>query len=587
MIAFQEKNDGWQIDLTAYGMTFNEFSDYFTKLSQKNYSFPVSLDLDDELSENLDLVDLENISQYKVRIEGYLIVDNEFYETYLLIGEVVGATVEVSFFYGDELLAVFDKKLNQLPFPIVDTSSVGLDAYSELQLSKEWPTATHNFPKVYRPQLREDENYNDFLGFTNNRNGGAFLSNSLDATGDPRIARNYNVVCPMPYLLEILKVGFATEGKQIRGEFVEDAMVRKTVIVPQKFFEYYTDPIQRAYWKFNKTSTQTFTDDQILNTHTRTQTPSANGTYTLNMKVNIPKGILTYFKLTVTYGATEVYSAKAKSEAITIDKLLKINVANDDFSNIVVTLVTSNIQLGLSDYNSFTYDYKEGKLNVAPDVYSLTDIMPDMLFRTFYNAIKEFYNLDVNVVQNAVYFNYLDKSIQRLTYEDHTDYQIERPTRRLSENNLFKISYPDGEEILINKDGLTYSDTAYTDSETTKINLEVLPLKVSDNEEVTTGVHPDNDNELLIGIYDAGALVKAHAGRDYSLESMYEYNHQNFISFRANAEIVKEKFKAPVSAPFKLKRGVFKYNKLHLIKSLRKRRISEQFWEIETEMESF
>lgn len=592
MIAFQEKNDGWQIDLTAYGMTFNEFSDYFTKISQKNYSFPISLELDDELSEKLNLLDIENVTGFKVRIEGYLIVDNEFYETYMLIKEAEGDKVELSFFYGDEILAVFGQKLKNLPFPIIDTSEIGLNSYSQLQLSKEWPEATHNFPKVYRPQLKERENYNAFLGWVNNRSPAGFFTNEIRSDADGDAVNNFNVVCPMPYLLEILKVGFATEGKQIRGEFIEDALVRKTVIIPQKFFEYYSDPTQRDYWRFSTSPVEELIDGDIRKIHSLTRVPEKNGTYSLEIKLNIPKNFFTYFKLTINYGDDEVLGVIVKNNAIALDRKLDFNVENDIFKPILIRIETSNTVRSIENYNSFKFDFNGGKLNVFPEVYSLADIMPDMLFRTFYNAVKEFYNLDATFVDNAVYLNYLDNSMQKLVYDDHTEYQIKKPTRKLGVNNLFKLTYPDKSQILINKNGVTYNENEYSDSETTTIDFSILPVNVVQNEDVLTGVHPENENELLIGIYDGlqnseALLLKSYSGRDYTIESVYENHHKHFISFRANAEVVKEKFTMSVHEPFNLKKGSFKYNKKHLIKTLVKRRIGKNLWQVDAEMESF
>lgn len=592
MIAFQEKNDGWQIDLTAYGMTFNEFSDYFTKLSQKNYSFPISLDLDDDLSEKLGLLDVDNVTDYKVRIEGYLIVDDYFYETYMLVKEEEGGKVELSFFYGDEILSVFNTRLNQLPFPIIDTSELGLNNYSQLQLSKEWPAATHNFPKVYRPQLKEKENYTAFLGWVNNRSSSGFKNNEITPSPDGDVTNNFNVVCPMPYLLEILKVGFATEGKQIRGEFVDDDLIRKTVIVPQKFLEYYSDPTQREYWQFSTTPVENLIDDEIRKIHTLTRVPEKNGTYSLSIKLNIPKNYFSYFKLTVDYGADEVLNLVVKNNAVILDRLLEFNVENDTFFNITIRIETSNTERSIKDFNMFKFDYNGGRLNVFPEVYSLSDVMPDMLFRTFYNSVKEFYNLDVTFAENAVYLNYFDNSMQRLVYEDHTEFQIKKPLRKLGVNNLFKLTYPDKSQVLVNKDGVTYNEDAYTSSETTNIDFSILPVKVVQNEDVVTGVHPENDNELLIGIYNGlqneqALLLKTYNGTDQSIENIYKNYHRHFITFRANAEIIKEKFMMSVHEPFNLKKGVFKYNKKHLIKSLTKRRLSKELWQVTAEMESF
>ncbi len=592
MIIFQAL-DNWQIDLTNFGLTFNEESDYFGGDISKSYTFPINMDLDDDLARKFGLVDLENISNYKIKINGYLLVDDDFYDAYVAINEVQGSKVELKFFYGKEILPVFDKKLSQLPWPTVDTGG-SLTDYAESQLIKSYPAATHNFPKVYRPEIAQGANYKEFQLFVNHYASSQFLTNNYVVVEGESVPFNRNVMAPMAYIMEILRLGFQSEGLDMRGEFVNDAVFRKVVIIPDKYFDFYSDPAQRSSWSFEFYDSQETVDGKTINIYERTFTPTTEGSYFIKYKLAFPAGIADFFQLKITYGAEVLFFATAEGLPFNLEDVINLNLVDVvSFDDVKVELKLTEQSNTIANLNHFYYDFKGGNLNQFPTEYSLADFMPDITFRTFFNAIKKWANLDVTYYERSVYLNFLDNSIQRLTYDDHTGMQMPLPKRTLNTNNLFKLSYPDKREILVANSGQVYSSDGYTDNEIQTIEIPVLPLEVLENEGVVTGAYPKNGNaDILLGIYNGiidgqPAIVDKVGTRSLSLQNMYDNFYKYFLSFRANSEQYKDTFNAHITKRFNLKNGIFKYNKKHLIKSIRKRRISEQWWQIDQETESF
>ncbi|MGB5821482.1 MAG: hypothetical protein WBG90_18510 [Saonia sp.] len=592
MITFQTL-DGYEIDLTSYGLTFNEESDYFNQGISKNYTFPISIDLDDDVADKLGLVNIDNIADHKIKIPGYLIVENDFFDAYIAINEVLKNKVELKFFYGKETLSLFDKKLSQLPWPIIDTGGSLLN-FAKVQLQKSYPEATHNFPKIYRPEIRGDTNYEKFQLFVNNYTGFSYPSNSLVTENGEQVTYNRNVMAPAPYLLEILRLGFSTEGLELRGKFANDALMQKLVIIPKTFFEFYVDPLQRRFWQFEFPDAQETVGNKTINVYEFTVTPASEGTYLINYKLDFPKGIAQDFNLKITYGSSVLFSVNVQDQALNLDDELVLNLVDTStFEEVKVSLRISEQTNTIAALNSFSFNLKGGTVNEYPQEYSLSSFVPNMNFRTLFNIVKTWLNLEVTYYENSVYINYLDDVIQNLIFEDHSGLEVEGKRRRLDSNNLFRLSYPNGKQVLVAKTGQVYNDTDFTDNEIEKIPFEVQPITVSENESVVTGVFPeDSDAKLLVGIYDGlvndqPILRDALNGNGISLQNIYDRFHKVFLSFRANAELFKDTFEASIHQSFDLKKGIFKYNKKHLIKKIRKRLVNDETWKVDQESESF
>jgi len=589
MIVFQTK-DGFQYDLTGHGLTFNEESPLFSTETKSSFVFPFKAPLDSELAIRLGMVTEENVSSYSRRVNGYLIVDNEFYDAYLNIYEIGEYDMEIRLFYGKEVLEVFNKKLSELPFPIVDTGD-DLNDFSLQSLSRSWPDITHNFPMVYRPDISENSDYGHFNGYMNWRTEdlSIFRTNSNILVEGELVPQNRNVVCPMPYLLEVFKVAFKSAGYEIRGEFVNHPLARKMVYIPKKYFQYYSDPVVRSVYTFNNSS-------NIVNevqTFTRVHVPSKNGTYTLHTRLNFPKGVTKRFSFSVTYNDKTYYGVNVQNEGISIDELLEINVQDDIFTPIQVTLSIDRQQRSIDGYTHFVFDYRDGRVNAFPQRYSLKEVLPDMKFREFYDSIVQWLNLDVVYFENSVYLNFKDNTIQRMVYEDHTYFEDPKKSRGVMNNNLYKLTYPDGKKVLVTSTGQVYDESEYTVSEINPVDFSVMPVKVFQLNGFLTGEWPnDYADSVVLGLYDGlqggqPVLVESVDGFDLSLQSVYDNFHKFWLSFRTNSETYKDKFFMQASNVLDMLKGSFRYNKKHLIKKIRKVRVNEEYWQVNVESESF
>lgn len=592
MILFQ--TDKFQHDLTNRGITFNEKSDYFSDSISKNFSFPFYVYLHEELAEKLGLVNIENVRSYQSKVYGYLIKDREFFDAYISINSVKGNRAELTLFYGEEVLPVFDKNLKQLPFPII-TATGGLPAFAKNQISKEWPAATHNFVKMFRPNLQNEENYTYFEKFVNNYvdNNGTweFPENTIDVIEGEQIPVNRNVMVPMPYLLEIFKVIFASEGKEVRGDFMNDEFNKKIVYIPKHFFEHYYVSQFENYSFSIRTSQETIAG-KTVNVYKRIHTPTSVGSFTLKMKLTMSDLVAKYFKLTVVQNDVILYEAFSENNVVAVNETLDINIVNTSvFDPIVVELRLLAQDTSIAAYNSFTYEFKEGQLNVFPEVYTLADFMPDMNVRDFVNKIKTWFNLKFDYTKNAVYINYLENLTDTLVFDDKRHLQEPEPERIINNNNLFKLKYLDGQEVLVNKNGQTYSDLDYVAAETEEINIDVLPLLVNSNLNTVTAVYPKDEEDLMFTLYNGPVNGEPLAtnqinNRKLSLDHVFLNNWKNWLRFRANSETYKDSFFMQVTEFLSFKKPIFKYNKKHIIKSIQKKRVNKDYWKVDVETET-
>ena len=389
MIVFQTLSH--QIDFSNLPITFNEKNAYFSDHISKSFSFPFTVKITEDLVEKLQMVIVNNVVKYESKIYGTLIKDHVFFDAYLAINNVVEDTVELTLFYGTETLKVFDKNLNQLPFPVVFVTPTLRD-FAKTQLTKSWPDATHNFPKIYRPEIKDEPDYDKFNLFLNNySNNGVtsnFLENSTEVLEGEDVIFNRNVMAPMPYLLEILKTGFKSEGLDISGDFVKDEMARKLVLVPQNYFEQYAQT-EFAQYSFSDFNTQQTIDGNTINVYKRIHLPTQEGSYSISFRLNFSNALAKYFSLTITQGEKTLYSAFSENKEVVLEKNVDINLEPAEvYEDIVVELKLNYQAASISNFNSFTYDFKQGKVNQFPTLYNLADFMPDLTFREFTNRIK-------------------------------------------------------------------------------------------------------------------------------------------------------------------------------------------------------
>lgn len=594
MIIFS--TSAWDWDVTNKGLTLNEASEYFSDKQKKSYSFPINVTIDEEVSEKLGLVNLEGIYQYQSRIYGKLQIDNEFYDAYISIDDIVEDSAELTFFYGKEVLEVFDKNIQDFNYPVVSVTP-DFSTHASIQLIKVWPEATHQFVKVLREDLKTKTNYQYFEGFLNNyvyddvEETWSFPVNTNEDVEGVQTAINRNVMCPMPYLLEILKVAFASEGLQIRGEFVEDAFVKKIIYIPKTFIERFSSS-QYLNYSFSNYTTQETIGSQTINVYKQTHTPLSIGSYSIDIDISMNSVMAKYFKLTVVQDGVTLYEAYSVNTQVNINETVDINILSDTvFYDIEVELRLLQQSESIQEYNNFTYEYKEGSLNIFPNLYTIKNFVPNMKFREFFNIIRTWFNLKVDYEDNAVYLNYLDNHISQVIFKDKTHLQDPKKRRKLNKSNLFKLLYLDKETVLVDKSGQTFNESDYVESETEKIEIDVLPLKVEENYGSITAIYPEEDEDLMFTLWDGKKNGENIAVNDINnqslrLSNIYANYWSNWLRFRTNSEEFSDTFKMHYTEALNIKEGIFKYNKQHLMVTIKKKRISNEEYEVSVTSET-
>jgi hypothetical protein len=596
MIVF--KTDIWSWDLTHYKLTFKEESPFFAEKITKNYSFPITVELNEDTAYKLGLVHLEGITDYKNKIYGTLIIDNEFFESYIAINSIVGKTAEITFFYGKETLAVFDRQLADLPFLLQTTNGFNLAAHAKDLLDSSWPDVSHQFISVWREDVASKKNFNAFDGWINQMEYNdalqtwLFVINEEDTIDGETVAVNRNVMAPMPYLLEILKVAFKTEGLELRGEIVDSDFFKKLLLVPKNFMEKYA-VTEYLNYSFSTYSFQESYFPAPLNVYQQVHTPQNQGAYSLKMQIDLNSALAQVFILEVTQNGETIYNVETQNQQVSINETLQITVdATTVLEDIIVTLKLIQQPNSIAQYNNFTFEYTETQLNIFPEIYSLKDFMPDLSFRKFFNRIKTWANLDVIYTENAVYLNFLENTLQKFLFKDRSHLEEPRPERTFNSNNLFKLSYPDGDQIMVNKDGQTFDDSDVVSDEITEVDFELQPLKVEENFGKLTATYPEDDEDIMLLIYDGTTngqnLAKNHINnRTMSLQDVYKWQHEKWLQFRANSETVKDTFLMHYTEAINLREGEYKYNTKRLIVAIKKQRITNEWYEVELTAETF
>ena len=594
MIVFQTQSA--QLNLTHLKPSLIEESNWFVNDSLKNYSLPFNIDFESTVAQKLGLANIKNIATYNAVITGTLIIDDDFYNAYIKIDEVQGDYAEATLHYGADILPVYSTQLKDLPWPTIVCPTT-LAAYAKTLLDMEYPELTHNFPSIYRPSIKELDDYSEFLYFVNYYNGGAFTENET-IIGSPSTFKNYNVMAPFPYMLEILRFGYLQEGLEVRGELFETDLLKKIVFIPDNYFErFITD--QYDAFQFDFPTSFQLIDGIEMGVYERVYTPSLVGTYDIKFDVNLASGVATYFSLIITAkdAATQVettiYSAISNNSNVYISEEIEINVAVEDlFDQIKIQLIIPRQNYSIAPYNTFEYNYSEGRENVFPTQYTLSEFVPKMSFGDYQNEIKNWLNLDINKVDNIIYIDFVEDKLQTLERITKEHLQDPKKKHKLNTDRYFTLKYAEDQEVRVDATGQVFT-TPTEHQEEIPLEMNISPAKVRENHGFLTGVFNEDASGLRFGIYDGfqtpqarNYMVDRVGDENISLQQIYDRRWKLWLNFRTHSKTYKEKFMAHVSELFPLKKAMLKYNELHIIKKITKKRKSTKYWEIESESET-
>ena len=87
-----------------------------------------------------------------------------------------------------------------------------------------------------------------------------------------------------------------------------------------------------------------------------------------------------------------------------------------------------------------------------------------------------------------------------------------------------------------------------------------------------------NSNNVAVDIISEKSL---------KLQDIYNNHFKNWLRFRANAFVYTDTYLEHFTSNTNINQGIFKYEKKHLVKSIKKTRISTEHYKVDVESESF
>lgn len=299
---------------------------------------------------------------------------------------------------------------------------------------------------IHAPKIAEQDDYSHFLGYVNNFDGINFRQNSSALIDGETVYRNYNVLAPFPYLLEILRFGFSLEGKIITGPAVNDELLRKVVYIPENFLERFRGTEFQSF-SFSTADEVATENDVSLSIYKRSFTLEEIGEYNIKFKLNLDPIIAEYFELKVTlehpstFVETEIFTAQSQFYRVKMEEELKLNITSaTQLHTLKVVLKLKYQSASIAGTNQFEYAYSDGRLNEFPTYFPWQIFLPDMNFGEFVNTMKNWLNLDFTIGDHEVHINFTQDSILEKPRRDHNHLEIPKPNKNTIQTGF--INYP-------------------------------------------------------------------------------------------------------------------------------------------------
>ncbi len=578
------------LDLSDVRLTLVEENPIFYNYFVKKYALPFTLKLDDKTSKTLGFIGLEGATDYKTKHAGQLVIENEFYPANIVFSGLASKRLKGTIYYGLDTLPVFETALTALPFPLIKTDNIYTHAKAVLE--KSYPEVGYNFPMVLDPEFSAEDKYQKFEGIRNHyHKDGYFLKNIFVQENGKRVAHNKNLMVPYPYLLEVIKTGFQSEGYTIMGDFVADPAVQKLIVVTSEYLESFYSDLPSGF-SF-KTGTEYYKDGNVFASFEKIYHIGRKGAYFIRLFYNLPRSFQGV-NFTIKKGGETLFS----SNSISVNTILNLPVIEDeDLGHLRFYLEFSkavsdpDIGIGsIADFNSFSFSFSDGELNEFPKAFSVSDVLPDISFGTFLNRIKNWLNLQIKVRGNIVFIDYVKSVFSDLEYQYQSKNEVRQNNKNFNRHKLYKLK-SGKKQLFVSASGRVPNQKGVAKNDVIPIEMNLSLLEIAKKGEVYTGTIKYQENDFSLVLYDGlvGGLPlcrKKVMGRDFSLDEIYRLFWEQWLQFRLNSETINDEFLTQNQEGYNLDKGMFKYGCLHIIKKIKKTRKKSDGWLVKTEYQS-
>lgn len=604
-----------EILLSRVRTNFTEENSRFKDSVWTKYTLPVQVYYDrDFLSKSGQYSSINN-SNLPLKEEGYHIFEGKMQKGIITYSDIGKTKCTVQIDSGFEQLPNFEKKLNELPVEYRLVNNI-YDHANEI-VSKKYPETNYNFPRLYTDAYDLDsEGWKQFESFINDRrldtsiNTKVFPQNDVSESTNGWDVVNKNIIQPLPYLLHVLKAGFLDGGFVLQGDILDDPRFKQRLIYSAE--QYYNTGDQK-YFKTYVYSAEFFNNEvvagQIFGHWTKKFKIDAPGKYRIigNCFTNYDGNSSLVIKKDGVIIST--YSSGTVSAFINFDKIIEVAIEEaEDLPEITLEYFgkvlpdrsdSQKVNIGVADIkiNPMRENTPDG--DPIPFVFNFNRVdlkraLPDMTFGELCNRIKNWGNFDLVFENNTVTMNriVIDKNKEP---EDFREYEVKDPPRNRNEKQYFNLKFPDIEgvdipDIFFSEKGYELNKDVLPD-ETTEIPIEAFCLPLETFRGVKTAKVYDESNTLMLVFYDGlDENGDNHAKNPAGLhgvelaESVKDWFLNRLLNwvFRWTFKILKSKIRK-----YNIKSEIFAYNKKHWIKSWIKNSISDKYYSVDIETETF
>jgi len=598
----------FELDLSAYEITFTEDNQWFSDRFFTKYTFPIDVELDDDINKKFgQLLDIgvENpVTYYDV----VLFIEDGHTQAVLEILEIVDRRASIQLSFGFDEFPNWDKKLAELPLQVLEAGEPLTDHGVDI-IDKTWPSVNYNFVQVHTDSFDADgDKWHGFEGIVNKYENGAFVENEFDAAEN--ILYNRNIMIPMPYVMHILQKGFVDAGYALGGDVLTDPELLKMLLYKEAE-EYSSGSVEGSEYvsrldSYDSLVTITYRyaifnskkSTRVLALYEDTITFSRRGRYKISGVVYLRRQFSDskaeiFFKGQSVARYYEDYIRQDSDRWSERVRYVDVNVDVDDISD-VVTLTNRTLPQHMVnevlENDTILWDltitplaiYDENGLLAPPVITTqkvdLTKVVPDITFGDFITALKNWKNLDLKIQGNTVVMDYIQPQMEINEVVDLSHHNQRAPRRTFKQGDSYRLMFKEissddyePETVYVDVNGVSYSTTDGND-ETNEIEIGAVPLPLELRGNIQTAFAVDDGKSTICAVLyqgSQGIVNLAEDNTEIMLRRVYEKHYSQWLDFRIKSQSFTTNFNAPTSYTnsVEITNKVLMYNKLFLIRT--------------------
>lgn len=623
-------HSNFELDLSTKKITDISENPIFSDKFSTKYSYPIEIDLEDDLDIAFGFISFYNSSNPLTLIDVTYVHNDVLSPAVLEVEEIQGKKMQITISWGFEEFPSWNKKLSELPLDKFEVANIYTHAAGVI--SQTYPAVNYNFPQIHTDKIDTDDDiWFAFEKILNNYKDGAFLQNYVDTEED--ITYNKNIMQPLPYLLHVLKKGFEDGGYTLDGSFINHPLIKKICLYSDA--NYFTTFEQESYtvmkmsedgvvrneqitgiftinpsFSWQQPETVTNPNQRIAN-YTSITTITAPGKYRIIGKITVYSMLFKPTTIKIKYRDRVLYTYTAfltsyrfnghKSER-------NIDIVFETLSDLLPNEITiESEQFPTEDKVIFDININPIRLHdmsgdaiptvINPNQIDLTRAVADITFGDLVTTLKNWFNLNLDYQNSTAYLNFVQEDIDLARLKEFNLFEVMEPLRKLQKGNSYVLKFQEVNSkeysfVPVCHSFDTISNSSFvTNEKTTEIQINGYPLPLAFRNGIQTAhAFEESNDKVQLVIYDGltSGLNLSKDPNNLLLPSVHKNFWRKFIDRRINAQNFQWSFLADSFEILGLnvKDKLSCYSNIHLIKSISKTEIEPEIFEVEIETEA-